>query len=160
MKVKKRRKSSRYRGSQTAHRGAKERTRGSGNRGGYGLAGTGKRADQKKTLVIKLYGGDYFGKEKTLRRGPAPKKLKSINLQDIEENISSFKQDNGVIDLSNYKILGKGEISSKLKIKAGAASASAIKKIEAVGGTLTLIKKESESSSSEKPQLGKLSKKE
>lgn len=143
MKVKKRKKSSRYRGSQTAHRGAKERTRGSGNRGGYGMAGTGKFAGQKKSLVIKLHGSDYFGKDKTLRRGPIQKKLKVINLNDIESNLSSFKQENGFINLSEYKILGEGDITTQLKIKAGAASTAAIKKIESKGGTIIVDKKSS-----------------
>ncbi|MEK6824398.1 MAG: 50S ribosomal protein L15, partial [Nanoarchaeota archaeon] len=65
MKLKKRRKFSRWRGSRTHGRGRKNRTRGSGNQGGVGMSGTGKRGDQKKTLVINLYGNDYFGKDKT-----------------------------------------------------------------------------------------------
>lgn len=141
MGFKKRRKSSRYRGSQTAKRGAKERTRGSGNRGGYGMAGTGKRADQKKTLVLNLYGNDYFGKSKTLRR-PVRIKLDSINLRDIVLRLESLKDKDGIINLEGYKILGEGEVKSKLVIKASAASKSALDKVKKAGGEIILKKAE------------------
>src|SRR3989338_5590921 len=111
MRTKKRKKASRYAGSQTHGRGAKERTRGSGNQGGKGWAGTGKRADQKKSLVIDLTGGNnYFGKSKTLRRGTAPKKLKVINLSDLQM-LARGKD----LDLTGYKILGSGDLNSKIK---------------------------------------------
>jgi large subunit ribosomal protein L15 len=49
----------------------------------------------------------------------------------------------GVIrrELDGVRLLGHGEISSKLTITAYSASASAIKAIEDAGGTLTLTKK-------------------
>lgn len=145
MKFKKRRKSGRRHGKQTAFRGAKERTRGSGNRGGYGMAGTGKRGDQKKTLVINLTGGNnYFGKDKTLRRGNIPKKIKVMNLSDIENNLQSFKIKDNELDLTGFKILGEGNLSQKLKIKASAASASAIEKVKKMGGEITLLKRKEE----------------
>ncbi|MDP3881641.1 MAG: uL15m family ribosomal protein [Nanoarchaeota archaeon] len=143
MKGKKRRKSSRYRASQTARRGKKARTRGSGNQGGKGWAGTGKRGDQKKTLVIKLSGGNnYFGKSKTLRRGKVPAKLEAINLSQVILNLPSFiqkekaKESKGAyeINLEGYKILGEGEVKGKLIIKASAFSAVAKEKIENAGG--------------------------
>lgn len=139
MKLKKRRKSSRFAGSQTAKRGKKARTRGSGNQGGKGWAGTGKRGDQKKTLVIKITGGNnYFGKSKTLRRGEAPPELEVINLGDIEMIQNSLPKKDGVLQLEGYKILGEGELKSKLKIKASAASKSAIEKAEKAGGEIIL----------------------
>ena len=147
MKIKKRRKSSRHAGSQTHGRGAKERTRGSGNQGGKGWAGTGKRGDQKKTLVIHLFGNNYFGKDKTLRRGSVAPKPRAINLSDIEERMPQFiaekkaKENKGVyaLDLTGYKILGKGEISIKLNVTATSASTSAAQKIKKADGTLTLV---------------------
>ncbi len=139
MKYKKRKKSGRRHGNQTAFRGAKERTRGSGNQGGKGMAGTGKRADQKKSLVINLTGGNnYFGKDKTLRRGYVPKKLDIINLLEIEQHINSFKIKDNTLDLTGYKILGEGDIKSKLTIKASAASKSAIEKVRKLGGDIIL----------------------
>lgn len=136
MKIKKRRKPNRYRGGQTAKRGRRSRTRGSGSQGGVGMAGTGKRGDQKKTLVIKLTGGNnYFGKDKTLRRGNIAKKLDVINLSDIEKRYGS---QSGVIDLTGYKILSDGDIKTKLKIKASAASQSALDKVKKAGGEISI----------------------
>jgi large subunit ribosomal protein L15 len=62
MKIKKRKKSTRMhgRGMGTHGGGARKKRKGSGHRGGIGMAGTGKRADQKKTLILKLYGNNYF----------------------------------------------------------------------------------------------------
>jgi large subunit ribosomal protein L15 len=133
MKVKKRRKSSRFKGSQTARRGKKARTRGSGNQGGKGWSGTGKRGDQKKSLVIKMTGGNnYFGKDKTLRKGHVEKKLKVINLRDISQRYDDKKD----IDLTGYKILGDGDLTIKVKIKASAASSSAQEKAKASGSEI------------------------
>jgi large subunit ribosomal protein L15 len=137
MPFKKRKKSGRRHGYQTAFRGAKERTRGSGNRGGKGMAGTGKRADQKKTLILNM-NSVYFGKSRTLRRGSVPKKLKVINLDDISKN----HQDSKEIKLKGYKILGEGELTFKTKIHASAASESALEKIKKSGSEFILIKEE------------------
>jgi large subunit ribosomal protein L15 len=141
MKLKRNRKSKKYRGFQTAKRGRASRTRASGSQGGVGMAGTGKRGDQKKTLVIKLTGGNnYFRKDKALRK-PIIKKLKSINLRDV--NLKKENKDN-IIDLTGYKILGEGELTSKVKIKASAASASALSAIEMSGSEIILPKKNKE----------------
>nr|AJS12194.1 50S ribosomal protein L15P [uncultured archaeon] len=133
MRLKKRNKSSRYRGSQTAKRGRKSRTRGSGSQGGVGMAGTGKRADQKKSLVINLTGGNnYFGKDKALRK-PIKIRLNVINVGEIE---LKYQGKEGIIDLTEYKILGEGDIKSKIKIKASGASNSAMEKIKKAGGEI------------------------
>ncbi|MEK6855590.1 MAG: uL15m family ribosomal protein [Nanoarchaeota archaeon] len=142
MRFKKRRKSGRRFGNQTAFRGAKERTRGSGNRGGKGMSGTGKRGDQRKSWVINLTGGNnYFGKSRTLRRGRKPKKLNSINLDSISSHYAGKKE----VDLTGYKILADGELTIKVNIKASAASAVAIEKIKSLGSTLELKKQKKSS---------------
>lgn len=145
MTTKKRRKSSRFRGSQSARRGRSGRTRGSGNQGGKGWAGTGKRGDQKNSLVVMLTGGNnYFGKDKTLRRGTQAQKLQVINVADLQAKAASFTGKDGIVDLEGYKILAEGELTQPLKIKASAASQSAIDKIKAAKGTLTLTKEKKE----------------
>ena len=133
MKMKKRKKSKRMRGSHTHSRGAKKKARGSGHRGGVGLAGSGKRGDQKKTLITKLYGHSYFGKSKTLRRGTSKEKLKTINLSEI-----IAKGLKSPIELKGYKVLSRGEVSEKLVIKASAASQSAIDKVKKLGGDILI----------------------
>ena len=117
------------------------------------MAGTGKRADQKKTLMTKLYGHEYFGKRGITSRGTKRDRRKRINLKDIELNIESFIN-KGVakktgkeieIDLSGYKILDfskdfKFSPKDKLIIKAKAASKSAMEKIKGAGGEVLLQK--------------------
>ena len=147
MRVKKRVKSSRFRGSHTHGRGFKKKARGSGHRGGKGLAGTGKRGDQKKTLVLSLYGNDYFGKDKAIRK-KLVKKLHSINLYQVSQDLNSFilskkateSKDEISINLRGYKILSEGEVKKKLKITASAASKSAMDKIKKHGGEIVIEK--------------------
>ena len=107
------------------------------------MAGTGKRADHKKTLILNLYGNDYFGKDKALRRGNKPKKLDVMDLAKIAENIELIVQkgmakksgDGYEVDLIGYKVLGNAkDLKLKLKIKASAASASAIESVKKAGG--------------------------
>ena len=135
MKTKKRKKKTRFRGTHSHGRGFKKKARGSGHRGGVGMAGTGKRGDQKKTLVLNLYGNDYFGKDKTLRKKQKIK-LKSINLRDISDKALDKKE----MNLIGYKILSAGEINSALKIIASAASKSAIDKVKKAGGEIVISK--------------------
>ncbi|HLD97921.1 MAG TPA: uL15m family ribosomal protein [Candidatus Nanoarchaeia archaeon] len=130
MKLKKKKKSVRMMGTNTYGRGFKKKGRGKGHRGGRGMSGTGKRADQKKTLILNLP-EDYFGK-KGLRA--KKKRYEVINLSEIEK-LSKGKKE---LDLGKYKILGKGVIKNPISIKAYSASKSAVSKIEKVGGKLTL----------------------
>jgi len=134
MKLKKRKKSSRRMGRRTQGHSAKLH-KGKGSRGGKGMSGSGKRADQKKTKVLKLYGKRYFGKKGITSKKAAKKKVKVINLEEIGKNFSP-----GEIDLSEYKILGKGDVKEKFIILAKAFSKSAKEKIEKAGGRAILKK--------------------
>ena len=130
MKYKKRKKSGRFRGSHTHGRGGKKKARGSGHRGGFGMAGTGKRGDQKKTQILKIGMETYFGKRKTNMRF-GKKKLQTLNL----ERISDVKDG---ADFSDYKVVGTLNRNTKLNITAGAASESAIKSVEKHGGKIII----------------------
>ena len=120
--------------------GARKKHKKSGHRGGKGMSGSGKRADHKKSLVIKLYGHKYFGKQGITSKGTKKDKENRINLRDIELNLSKYSKDTKSekieINLSNYKILGTGEVKNKLIIKAKDASKSAREKVEAKGGKI------------------------
>lgn len=131
MKYKKRRKSSKFRGSHTHGRGGKKKARGSGHRGGFGMAGSGKRGDQKKTKILDLKMDVYFGKRQTKMRFGKPK-LKTLNLDRISDNVKDGA------DFSDYKVVGKLSKNIKLNITAGAASPGAIKSVEKHGGKITL----------------------
>ena len=132
--IKKRKKVSRMRGSHTHGRGFKKKARGSGHRGGFGMSGTGKRADHKKSLIL-TFKEKYFGKK---GMKPKPKDYKIINLKELNEKIGEAKE----IKLNEFKILGNGEINKPIIVYAKIASKSAISKIEKAGGKVILAKKE------------------
>ena len=144
MKTKKRKKKSRMHGHGRGTHGYGERKKHkkSGHRGGIGMSGSGKRADHKKTLITKLYGHKYFGKQGVTSRGTKRDKRKRINLGTINLNIEKYitkKTDKGFeINLSEYKILGVGRVKNKLIIKAKEASKSAIEKVKKSGGEIIL----------------------
>lgn len=142
MKLKKRKKVGRMRGSSTHGWGARKKHISSGNRGGFGMSGTGKMAGHKKTLVVKLYGTEYFGKQGVTSRSTKRRKNNVMNVGDIEKHITMLKREysdkDGSINLEKFKILGEGEISIKVTIKAKAASESAKEKIKKAGGILII----------------------
>jgi len=140
-KTHKRTKSSRMQGHKRGTHGWGDRKshRKSGHRGGKGLSGTGKRADHKKTLITKLYGSTYFGKQGVTSRGTAKDTRKRINLMTIEKNLGTYGKkvgDKWEISLEKYKILGTGEVKNKLVIKCLEASKSAIEKVKKAGGQI------------------------
>jgi len=150
-KTKKRKKASRMhgKGAGTHGWGARKKHKKSGHRGGKGMAGTGKRADQKKTLINKLYGHGYFGKQGITSKGTERDKRPRINLEKIELNIESFikkgvakKTEKGIeINLQDYKILDSSKeysLKNKLIIKAKEASTSAVEKVKKAGGEILL----------------------
>lgn len=148
---KKKSKNMRGKGMGTHGGGARKKRKGSGHRGGKGLAGTGKRGDQKKTLITKLYGNTYFGKQGVTSRGTKRDKRLRINVGEIQTNIEKYgkkKGDSYEVELGKYKILGGGEIKDKLIIKAKEASKSAIEKVKKAGGEIQIssaeVKKEKE----------------
>ncbi|MFC1710663.1 uL15m family ribosomal protein [Nanoarchaeota archaeon] len=149
MRLKKKKKSSRMHGRKmgTHGGGARKKRKGSGHRGGVGLSGSGKRADHKKSMILKKYGHGYFGKQGITSRGSKRDNRKRINLMDITQNLEKYGKKTGKgyeLDLVKYKILGKGEVNQKLIIKAKEASKTAIEKVKKAGGEIILpsLKKE------------------
>lgn len=121
--------------------GARKNKRKSGNKGGVGMSGTGKRADHKKTLVLKLYGHNYFGKQGITSRKTKRDIRKRINIGDIQLNIKKYgkKTEKGYeVVLLKYKILGTGEMKDKIFITCLEASVKAIEKIKAAGGDVVV----------------------
>lgn len=146
------------RGSSRHGWGARKKHISSGHKGGKGMSGTGKGAGHKKTLVEKLYGHGYFGKQGITSKSTRRKKNFVMNVYDIEKNIDSLKKEYGkkegkeeILELLKYKILGEGEIKIEVNIKAKAASKSAIEKIQAAGGKIEIESlEENEEASEEK----------
>src|SRR3989344_4299570 len=136
-KTHKRKKSGRMRGGSTHGHGARKKWKKSGHHGGCGMAGSGKRADHKKTLINKLYRNTYFGKQGVTSRRTQKKRVKIMNLNDIQKKFSGKSE----IELKGYKILGDGEIKKPFRITAKEFSESAKEKIKKAGGEFIELKK-------------------
>ena len=140
MTVNKRKKSNRMRASQTHGWGAKKKHRGAGNRGGRGMAGSGKRADQKKPSILKEYGNTYFGKLGFTRPQKMIHKDVTINLYFLDQNAEKLgkkESDFYVINLNELgytKLLGTGTITRKYKVICNKVSKKAEEKIKKLNG--------------------------
>jgi len=135
--ITKRKKNMRQRGSKTHGWGAMKKHRGAGNRGGRGMAGSGKRADQKKPSIIKEYGlKNYFGKHGFKRPQKILNHDKIMNVGDLNFD----KQEIDLQELGIDKLLGKGKPNKKYIIKVKSCSQKAKEKIESSGGEISLIK--------------------
>lgn len=139
-----RKKTVKFRGHHTHGYGSKKKHRGSGHQGGVGMAGTGKRADQKKPSIWK--DTKYFGRHGFVSRIKASK---GLNIFYIEEHFETLLKDGKIkkegdaytVDLKLlkvHKLLGSGEPTRKYNVKAVLASASAVEKIKSAGGTVTV----------------------
>ena len=132
MKTHKRTKNSRIRGARTCGWGFRQKHKGHGNKGGFGMAGTSKHKNQSTEMSVK---GEYFGKQGATSRGTKVAKYEKINLYSIKDNM--FKKDGDKINLAKHKILGTGD-GFKAEITAKSATASAIAKMEKAGGKIIL----------------------
>ena len=140
--MKKRKKSSRMRAQTTHGYGSKKKHRGAGNKGGKGMAGSGKRAASKKPTIMKLYGKSYFGKRGFIIPPSIKKKVKTITLDYITNNLDKISKKEGefyVIDANSLgynKVLGSGKISAKIKISCSSFSKKAEEKIKEAKGEI------------------------
>ena len=155
MVVNKRKKNSRQRGQWTHGWGAKKKHRGAGNRGGRGNAGSGKRGDAKSPIYVRKK--NYFGKHgftshapaaQASRRAATAHHARSINIGYLDthadllvrKGLMSKSGDTYSVDLSALKagkLLGAGSVSRKFTITALYASARAVEKVSAKGGSVT-----------------------
>jgi len=146
MVVKRTKKILKKRGHRTAGYGAGKKHRGSGSRGGVGMAGLHKH---KRMRALK-YMPDHFGKRGFKRPQKMIKIQKIINIKQLDPQIDKLlkekkiqkEKDTFIVkldDLGYDKLLGTGKLNHKLIIEAKAFSESAIKKIEESGGkTITV----------------------
>lgn len=144
MTVNRRKKDVKFRGSHTHGWGSKKKHRGSGNRGGKGRAGTGKRADQNKPSI---WHEQYFGKHGFTHMGAVHHK--SVNVGFLDQNIEKFVKSNdaklqgsafvvNIADLGFDKLLGTGKVTRKLMITAEYASSGAVEAVKAAGGEVII----------------------
>lgn len=133
--INKRKKVVKYRGSKTHGGGSKKKRRGAGNRGGRGMAGSGKRADQKKPMILKLYGSEYYGRHGFKRPPETVKQLKTINVMELNK----FEGDNiNLKEIGYDKLLGKGSINKKINVYVEHVSKHAVEKIKKAGGVVNV----------------------
>ena len=145
MSLNRRKKSIKFRGHHTHGYGSKKKHRGSGHQGGVGMAGTGKKADQKKPSIWK--DTKYFGRHgfySVMR-----KKINTLNLFYLEEHFTGLLEkgkikkegESYVVNLKDFKcnkLLGSGSVDHKYKIMTDYASAKAISKVAEKGGSVEL----------------------
>ena len=128
--------------------------RGRGHGSGNGkTAGKGHKGQKARSGAPRpgFEGGQMPLYRRIPKRGftcPSSKEIVGINLGTLNERF----EDGAVVDLEaliesgivknpkdSVKILGNGEITKKLTVKANAFSASAKEKIEAIGGTVEVM---------------------
>lgn len=138
------RKNRKYRGSKTHGGGSMKKRRGAGSRAGRGRAGSGKRGDQQKPSYWRTW---QMGKHGFTQHNQDP--VEAVNVSDLDSALSKLvdsgvavkKGNSYIIDLKEAgvdKLLGSGQVRNVLEVTVKAASASAISKIEAAGGSVKL----------------------
>ncbi len=149
MSINKRKKNSRQRGSTTHGWGSMKKHRGAGNRGGRGMAGSGKRGD---TIKPSLWGRKYFGKS-GFKKKNIKEKVNAISIGCLEEKLNSLlnkkliskEGELYIVDMGKMgfnKLLSQGKVLNKFKIKVKYASKKAVEKIKNSGGEIDLLDKE------------------
>jgi len=138
--IHKRDKRSRLRGYRGGGYGARKKHRSKGSTGGKGAAGLG---GPKRASMLKYY-PEWFGakgKGFTSMSEKKKRKLEIINLDEINKKIEMFKArgiakstEKGIeLNLEGYKVLGAGNLTHKLVIKASKFSEGAKEKIVSAG---------------------------
>ncbi|VVB73189.1 50S ribosomal protein L15 [uncultured archaeon] len=110
--------------------------RGKGSRGGKGYAGSHKH----RWAWILKYEPEHFGRHGFVNRNASPK-LDATNISAIESQAlgGKLKKEGGMLAFDfNGKILGAGNITMPVHVKAKAFSESAKAKIEKAGGKIEL----------------------
>ncbi len=122
--------------------------RGSGQKGGAGNAGSGKKADAKKPS---------FWNRPSGRNGFKPQNPNhnlvevTLNLQDVEQHLDTWLKDGTAhkegeqihVDLTKKgitKLLATGKIHQKLTLTVPKASANSVKKVQGAGGNVVIHK--------------------
>lgn len=126
-----------YLGHRTHGRGNVKNRRGSGNRGGRGMAGVDKH---KWSWAVNHFGGGYFGKSGFVR--PNRKETPTVNLYEINQKAlgNELEKREGKFHFDfEGKVLGSGQVSLPIVIRARSWSKNAEKKIGERGGAISKL---------------------
>ncbi len=137
MTKRKARQKSGYLGHRSHGRGNVKNRRGSGNRGGRGMGGVCKHKNSWATK----YAPGYFGKTGFTRPG-VEKDVVAINLYEINQRavLNQLEKKDGKYHLDfEGKVLGTGDVTVPLVIRAASWSKNAEKKLGAAGGQISAI---------------------
>ena len=122
-----------FRGRRRYHGRGKKAGRGAGLRGGRGNAGLNKHRVMTRIKYMPNHWGMYgFNRDPSLRTVHV-----TANVSQLEE----IAGDNDSVDLGDLgidKLLGSGRISKAISITVNHASAKAIEKVEAAGGSVII----------------------
>ena len=152
MVVRKRRKKNKLRGKRSHGKGNTKNKRGAGCRGGRGNAGSKKH---KRFSYVGHFGNKKKLKSKLVQR--RQKALKTVNLDDLNlmlkklEAENKLEKENGLVlvdgeKLNLDKLLGRGSLSFKVKVRHLGLTKKAVAKIEAAQG---LVEMEAEEAAEE-----------
>jgi large subunit ribosomal protein L15 len=134
-----------YLGHRSHGRGNVKNRRGSGNRGGRGMAGVCKH---KWSWAVKNVRGCYFGKN-GFTRPCGGKDIKVTHLYDINQkamlNQLDKKDGKYVFDFDG-KILATGSVTLPLAIRAASWSKNVEEKLKATGGAISKLHAEKNAS--------------
>jgi len=144
------------RGSRTVGYGNAQKHRGAGSRGGRGMAGSKKH----KWMWVSKHMPDHIGRSGFKRHRCLSSKSKTINVSELEDMMGSWLSEEKAemkgkkieVDLKNLgfdKLLGTGKISKAVSVTVDACSRRAREKIEAAGGSITLLSPKEEIESKE-----------
>lgn len=126
-------KANKHRGRNRYHGRGKKAGRGAGKRGGRGNAGMNKhRVMYRNKYMPNHWGMHGFNRHPTLRNFNV-----TVNVSQLEE-LANGADSLDLSELGIDKILGSGKINVALKVTVGEASAKAVEKIEAAGGSLEM----------------------
>ena len=129
-----------YLGHRSHGRGNVKNRRGSGNRGGRGMAGI----DKHKWSWAMVYNKNYFGKFGFSRPNKAPE-MKVAHLYEINQqaHLAKLEKKDSKFHFNfDGKILATGAINVPVEIKAAAWSKNVEKKLKECGGSISKLHEE------------------
>jgi len=116
------------RGHRTYH-GKHKNQRGGGSRGGRGDVGKCKHHFMRSILL-----GTQMGKHGFVRL-PLTEEIETVNVDVLDQMAGP----DGIVEISEMKVLGRGQVTRKLNVNAAGFSATAKNKIEAAGGQAVVV---------------------
>ena len=122
-----------FRGRSRYHGRGKKAGRGAGKRGGRGRAGIGKHKVMFRNKYLPGHWGMHgFNRDPSLRNVSV-----TVNVGQLEE-MAAGADSIDLTELGIDKLLGSGRVTTALSVTVESASAKAVEKIEAAGGSVEM----------------------